>query len=427
MKEARHPALEEQAYWGTTGDLTLVLYPRASAHRRQALLTLDYGSIDRTFALATDSTRRFETPAGVAHFLEHRVFEKKSGDISTRFAALGATVDAHTTMTETGYSVSCNARFEEILGLLFELVFEPASFTEEGVARERAIIRRELELYQDDVDWISFFSCLKSLYGDHPIATDIAGTPESLEQIDQQVLAKCFEAFYRPERAVLFLFGDFDIESMWRQVGSMVNQLGPNAGTRVASMRPQAVPRPIRSEHVMSAAEPRIAMAFHDSSAPTGEALLKRELSLELLMDVLFGPSSAFYTRQYCDGLIEEESFSWEVQADSGYVFCMVSGDCQDPEVLEKRVRMEIEHATTSESVALDWERAIRKMYGSLVSRFEDGQDCADMVVAAVQQGCQPFAYLPILSRITVDDVEDALQSVLRPDCCGVSTIIPGD
>ena len=155
--------------------------------------------------------------------------------------------------------------------------------------------------------------------------------------------------------------------------------------------------------------------------------MLKRELSLELLMDGLFGPSSAFYTREYCDGLIEEESFSWEVQAESGYCFCLVSGDCQEPQLLEERVLMEIGRASTSELIALDWERAIRKMYGSLVSRFEDGQDCAEMIVGAVRQGCQPFAYLPILSSITVEDVEDALHSVLRPDGCGVSTIIPGD
>ncbi len=428
MKEALHPVLEEQAYWGTVGGMTLVLYPRASARRRHALLTLDYGSIDRNFALATDPAHRFETPAGVAHFLEHRIFEKRYGDISTRFADLGATVDAHTTMTETGYSVSCNDGFDQTLSLLFELVFEPASFTEDGIARERAIIRRELELYQDDVDWVSFFTCLQSLYGDHPIATDIAGTLESIEQIDHQVLARCHEAFYRPERAVLFLFGDFEIESTWQRVGSMVSELdGHGVLCGVQTLRPPAVPRPGRSQHVMSISEPRIALAFHDNSTPAGEALLKRELSLELLMDMLFGPSSEFYTVEYCDGLIEEESFSWEVQAESGYCFCLVSGDCQEPTILEERVRTEIELASRNELITQNWDRAVRKMYGSLVTRFEDGQDCAEMVVAAVRQGCEPFAYLPILSEITVEDAEDALLTALRPDFCGVSTVIPVD
>ena len=427
MKEALHPALEEQAYWGTVGGLTLVLYPRASARRRHALLTLDYGSIDRNFTLATDNRHHFETPAGVAHFLEHRIFEKRYGDISTRFADLGATVDAHTTMTETGYSVSCTDGFDQTLSLLFELVFEPASLTAEGIARERAIIRRELELYQDDVDWVSFFTCLQSLYGDHPIATDIAGTSESIEHIDHQVLARCHQAFYRPERAVLFLFGDFEIESTWQLVGSMVSELNGHNVPRVQTLRPPAVPRPSRSQHVMSVSEPRIALAFHDNSTPEGEALLKRELSLELVMDMLFGPASEFYTREYCDGLIEEESFSWEVQAESGYCFCLVSGDCQEPTILEERVRTEIELASRNDLIAQDWDRAVRKMYGSLVSRFEDGQDCAEMVVAAVRQGCDPFAYLPILSAITVEDVEDALQTALRPDCCGISTVMPAD
>lgn len=425
MREALHPAFEDRVYWGKVDGLTLILYPRACARRKQALLTVDYGSVDHAFSLERESPpERIETPAGVAHFLEHRIFEKSYGDISARFADLGAIVDAHTTMTETGYSVSCNDGFDEALHLLFELVFDPF-FTEEGIARERAIIKRELELYQDDVDWVSYFTCLKSLYGDHPLAADIAGTRESIQEIDQRVLQTCHEIFYRPERAVLFLFGDLDIDVTWRRVESLVSGLRGRSSPRAVTLRSPATPRPNRSWHVMSVAEPRIAMAYHDSSSPAGAGLLKRELTLELVMDILFGSSSEFYTREYFAGLIEEESFSWEVQAETGHCFCLISGDCQEPELLEQRVQGEIEDSIANDVIPRDWERAVRKMYGSLVSRFEEGQDCAEMVVAAVRQGCEPFAYLQALSEIAVEDAERALQSVFRPDGCGVSTVFP--
>ena len=424
MKKVSHPALEEQAYWGTVGGLTLVLYPRACAPRNHALLTLDYGSIDHSFVLESAPGHTYETPAGVAHFLEHRIFEKKQGDISAQFADLGVTVDAHTTLTETGYGLTCNDRFDEALALLFELVFEPF-FTEDGIARERAIISRELELYQDDLDWVSYSTCVKSLYGDHPIAADIAGTVQSIELIDHQVLATCYDAFYRPQRAVLFLFGDFEAGTMWRRVESLVSKIAEHASPGGITIRPAAMPRPTRLQHRMSVTEPRVAVAFHDGSGPTGSEVLKRELSLELLMDVLFGPASAFYTREYNAGLIEEESFSWEVQAESGYCFCVISGDCQEPRQLEDRVLAEIELAADGEFIDRDWRRALRKMYGSLVSRFEDGQDCAEIVAAAVRQGCEPFAYLPILSTITAEDAMEVLRSVMRPDCCGVSTVFP--
>jgi len=424
MREASHPAFEDRVYWGQVNGLTLVLYPRASARRKQAVLTIDYGSVDHAFSLERESApQRIDTPAGVAHFLEHRIFEKSYGDISARFADLGAIVDAHTTMTETGYSVSCNDGFDEALHLLFELVFDPF-FTEEGIARERAIIKRELELYRDDVDWVSYFTCLKSLYGDHPIAADIAGTCESIEEIDQRVLQTCHEAFYCPERAVLFLFGDLDIDVTWRRVESLVNGLR-GSFPRGVTLRSPATPQPNRSRHVMSVAEPRIAMAYHDGSSPVGAGQLKRELTLELVMDILFGSSSEFYTREYVAGLIEEESFSWEVQAESENCFCLISGDCQEPELLEKRVQHEIEDSIANDVIPQDWERAIRKMYGSLVSRFEEGQDCAEMVVAAVRKGCEPFAYLQALSEIAVEDAEQALQSVLRPDRCAISTVFP--
>jgi len=176
----------------------------------------------------------------------------------------------------------------------------------------------------------------------------------------------------------------------------------------------------------MGVSEPRLAMAFHDISAPCGKQLLTRELTLELLLDVLFGPASAFYTREYGTGLIEEESFSWEVQAESGYCFCLLSGDSQQPALLEERVLKEIAVSAKGDFLSQDWQRAKRKMYGSLVSRFEDGEDCAEMIVAAVRQGCEPFAYLQILSAIEVEDATAALQSVLRLDGYGISTVSPG-
>ena len=425
MQTVSHPALREPVLWGTLdGGLTLVLYPRHKAPRMYAQLTLDYGSIDRTFALETAPGQAYETPAGVAHFLEHRIFDKDSGDISARFADLGVTVDAHTTVAETGYSITCSDRFEEALSLLFELVFVPF-FTEEGTERERAIIMRELELYQDDADWVSFFSGLQALYGDHPIAADIAGTPQSLERIDSRVLSRCYEAFYQPQRMVLFVFGDFEAAAMQARVEVLLAGARSGSAPRAIPERPTAVPQPARLERAMSIAEPRLALAFHDDSSPHGEELIRRELNLELVLDILFGPASAFYTREYGAGLIEEESFSWEVQAEPGYCFCLVSGDCSEPRLLEERVMAEIERASREEAIAQDWRRATRKMYGSLISRFEDGQDCADVVGTAVRRGCRPFDFLPILSSVTVEDAVDALHTVLQPLRCGVSTLIP--
>ena len=416
LNEIRDPRIGERLLVSAgRGPIPVYVHPKLEAQQSHALLAVEYGAIDRLSVGA---------PPGVAHFLEHRLFEKKEGDISARFAVLGAEVDAQTSFTQTSFSVTCAEGLTGSVELLMRLALE-LHLTGEGVERERRIIAREIELFADNVESVCFANALRALYPDHPIGIDIAGTPASLEEIDGPMLRACHENFYCAGRISVFASGKVQPKELCEVVDAYSSSLHRNhAGEMPVRLAP--VPAPDRVCSRLAVARPRVYVAFHDSECGIeGTELLKKEICLDMAADILFGPSSEFFADQYEAGEIDGESFGWEVFADPAFVFALMGGDVADAGRFEETVRERLSRAVRDGIASADFERAARKAYGTLLFRYEDIESCAAMAHGAVSRGAQPFDYAAALEQVRRQDVEHCLLTCLTPEHCAVSVVEP--
>ncbi len=425
MERFQQPTLGEEVFATTLPrGCDLYVYPAELTRRKFFLLCVDYGSVDLSFIEAQTGQLR-QSPHGVAHFLEHRLFEKRSGDITERFSELGSEVDAQTSFTSTEYAVTCYDSMEETIALLLELVLSP-QFSDEGVAREREIISREIGLFAEEVEWVSFSNAMRSLYRQQPVGIDVAGTVESLEQIDRAALEHCYETYYQPHRMSLFACGDVDVSQVCERLFDVWRSDVDPASRNLPATRSQAAAVPERHTTKLSIAQARLCLAFHDpQTGLRGEELLKRELSLEIALDILFGPASEFYSKQYESGVIDADSFDFDVFAAPEFCFCHVSGDCREPDRLEDAILDEMERAGHSDIVARDFDRAMRKAYGALLRSYDDIEDRATMICNEVSIGAHPFAFFRAYAETNAESVQCALGECLDPGSYGAATVLP--
>jgi len=403
--------------------LSLYLLPKPGFHTAHALLSVGYGSLDRSFRLLGSSPQT--APDGVAHFLEHRLFASPLGDVGDRFAALGAEVNAHTTYTNTSYFFTAATRVEECLEFLLDFVLNP-QFTAEGVVRERAIITRELQLYGDSLEWISFIRALQALYGDHPLGVDIAGTPASVAAIDLDLLQRCYGAFYRPGNMRLFIGGRFEVEAVVERVGRCLEGCaeGPSPLLQRGTDGHQG---PLRLSTALPVALPRLCLGFGELGAPAqGQALLRRELCAELVLDLLFGAASDFYARHYESGLIDAESFGCEVYFEPEFSFCLIGGDTPDPAGLEAEILGELERARETDTLEKGFARAARRAYGQAVQRLDQVEGAVGAVFGAVSRGAEPFGLFEAHRHLGPPELRAFLEDHLLPARRGAAVVMPG-
>ncbi|MDA0335489.1 MAG: pitrilysin family protein [bacterium] len=394
----------------------LCVTPR-TGRRCHAVLSVEYG------ALHEAGTDRGEPP-GIAHFLEHRLFEKPDGDISERFTDIGADVDAQTGFTATSYSVTSGAEtFPAALELLFELAGR-THFPEDSVARERSIVGHEIQLFEDNVEWMSFQTMLQALYPAQRIAVDIAGTPESLQGIDSQMLTRCHQHRYQASAVQVFACGPIAVAQLVDTCNDAL-RLWPT-GDR----SPSAIHLPVASPGVLRVpmAVPRVRrmLAFPDEVRRQGIALMRHELAMEMTLDILFGPRSEFFSRHYESGLLDGETFGGEVHMDESYGFCVLSGDADDPDALQSVILEEVVQARRTDWIETDFERARRRAYGDMVCQWEDVESTVGFLESAGLRGCHPFSATEMYAgetAINAADIRRCLEECLRPERVAIASV----
>ena len=356
-----------------------------AGQRCHAALLVDFGSIDG----GSPGGCAVPAPEGTAHFLEHRLFEKPEGDITDRFTRLGAEVDAQTGLTSTSFSFTAGAEsLQDCLPLLFDLAGR-GYFPEESVRRERSIIAREIRLFDDSVEWVAFHTALRALYGDQRIAVDIAGTPESLARIDADLLERCHRRYYHAGSLQLIVCGPVDGAAVCERGVELIGEWP--AASAVSDRGPRIEARPESLEVRRPVPRARRLLLFPDPVAARGLDLLRRELSLDLALDILFGPSSGFFERTYESGLIDGETFGGEVHLDGLYGFCLIGGDTDRPEALHAAILEEAEAGLRDGRIEQGLGRARRRVFGEMVGRWEDVEECAGLVEWAARHGCHPL------------------------------------
>ena len=412
MNKTVDPRIGEEVYHDRIGDgFDLWAVPRSLSRQKAAVLCVDFGSVDvQLSALSTGHT--MDLPPGTAHFIEHRLFEKNDGDISDRFNALGGDVNASTSFTATVFSLTCVDNFLANLDLLFELVLD-FEISTVGVDRERVVIARELYSGSDDPEWMGFMHGLRGLYGEVPMALDMAGTAETIAAIDIDILRAAYGAFYRPQHMALFLCGDFNYREIADSVEGNLRKYPCGETVWERTPRPFTFPALQTSAGLQLPINRPYSLFFfaEDRAVRTGRELLQRELAFELALDIAFGPASDFFAEQYGEGLNVGDDFGAEVYAEPSFFFCALGGYTEHGKRLAEVVEATLNRIEGQ--VEGDFRRAKHKAYGQLVRSCEQVEEIADLLCSAVGNGAEPWDYFDVYEDIAVEHVQQALQRCL--------------
>lgn len=399
--------------------LTIYLYPKESGNTTYAIFGTKYGSIDNCFR-RSDEPGPEAVPEGIAHYLEHKLFESEDGDAFARFAQTGASANAYTSFESTCYLFSCTERFYESLEILLDFVQSPY-FTKETVAKEQGIIGQEIKMYDDDPQWRVMFNYLRSMYHTHPIRLDIAGTVESIAKITPEYLYRCYNTFYNLHNMALVVVGRFDREKVMALCDKRLKPCAPVHVERVFPAEPEAVLRP-QIEERLAVALPLFQFGFKgEGSAPRSEQDLA---AMEILLEVLASESSPLFRRLLDSGLVNESSFSYEYFEGAGYATVMFGGESRDPEAVAEAITQEAARLAR-EGIPQDaFERAKRALYGENISALNSAASIANGILSLSLKGRELFTYIDALASVTLADVAKKLQS-LREDRSVLSVVRP--
>lgn len=402
--EKYYPAVKEMVYRTRLANgLTVALLPKKEFKEVYGSVTVQFGSVD-TLVTEVDGDVK-EYPAGIAHFLEHKLFEREdASDLMSAFTSLGADSNAFTSFTKTNYLFSATDHFLENLDLLDELVTS-AHFTEDSILREQDIIQQEREMYQDDPDSCLFFSTLANLYPGTPLATDIVGSEESISQINLTNLQENFTRFYKPVNMSLFLVGNFDVDQV--QDYFERKELKDLDVQDVA--REKFVLQAVKQTDSMrmEVSSPKLAIGVRGKQDVAEDDCYRHHILLKLLFAMMFGWTSDRFQKLYESGKIDA-SLSLEVEVTSRFHFVMLTMDTKEPVALSHQFRKAIRNFTKDSDITEDHLDIIkREMFGEFFSSMNSLEFIATQY-DAFEHGETIFDLPKILQEITLEDVLDA-------------------
>ncbi len=426
-KLIENKTLQEKLYhFRVEPGMDLYVLPRPGYQKKYAIFSTRFGSIDNKFRIAPEQEFT-DLPDGVAHFLEHKLFEDEGGNVFDRFAALGASANAYTSFTQTTYLFSCTERFDENFKVLLDFVQEPF-FTEQTVQKEQGIIGQEIKMYEDHPHWRVFFNLLESLYQAHPVRNDIAGTIESISRITPELLYRCYNTFYHPSNMAVFVVGDLDPQQVYNLTEANIGArnyipLGPIVRSFPAEP-PEVLKR--RAEQQLVVSEPIVFLGFKDITVENlkGRDLMRREILMELLLDILFGTSEKLYNDLYRDDLIDE-NFGAEYTAESNYGYVMIGGETKDPDRLCERIMGAIDALKKKGIDQEQFERHRRKMLGGYIRRFNSLEFIANNFLAYRFRETDLFELPSIMQEVKLEEVIALAAENLNPKRHAVSLILP--
>ena len=403
FEEKYYPAVKEMVYrTRLSNGLTVALLPKKEFKEVYGSVTVQFGSIDTLVTEVDGDVKKY--PAGIAHFLEHKLFEREdSSDLMSAFTSLGADSNAFTSFTKTSYLFSATDHFLENLDLLDELVTS-AHFTEDSILREQDIIQQEREMYQDDPDSCLFFSTLANLYPGTPLATDIVGSEESISQINLTNLQENFTRFYKPVNMSLFLVGNFDVNQVQDYFERKeLEDLGVQEVTREKFVL-QDVKQ--TDSMRMEVSSPKLAIGIRGKQEVAEADCYRHHILLKLLFAMMFGWTSDRFQKLYESGKIDA-SLSLEIEVTSRFHFVMLTMDTKEPFALSHQFRKAIRNFAKDLDITEDHLDIIkREMFGEFFSSMNFLEFIATQY-DAFGQGETIFDLPKILQEITLEDVLD--------------------
>ena len=404
FEEKYYPAVKEMVYRTRLANgLTVALLPKKEFKEVYGSVTVQFGSVDMLVIEVDGDVKEY--PAGIAHFLEHKLFEREdASDLMSAFTSLGADSNAFTSFTKTSYLFSATDYFLENLDLLDELVTS-AHFTEDSILREQDIIQQEREMYQDDPDSCLFFSTLANLYPGTPLATDIVGSEESISQINLTNLQENFTRFYKPVNMSLFFVGNFDVY----QLRDYFERKKLKDLDVQEVVREKLVLQDVKQTDSMrmEVSSPKLAIGVRGKREVAEADCYRYHILLKLLFAMMFGWTSDRFQKLYESGKIDA-SLSLEVEVTSRFHFVMLTMDTKEPVALSHQFKKAIRNFTKDIDITEDHLDIIkREMFGEFFSSMNSLEFIATQY-DAFENGETIFDLPKILQEITLEDVLDA-------------------
>ncbi|MGM0901968.1 MAG: EF-P 5-aminopentanol modification-associated protein YfmH [Bacillota bacterium] len=427
MEKIAFEQLKEELYYEKLENgLDVYILPKKGFNKTYATFTTKYGSIDNHFKpFGKDEFTK--VPDGIAHFLEHKLFEKEDGDVFQQFSRQGASANAFTSFTRTAYLFSSTSHVEKNLETLMDFVQEPY-FTEKTVEKEKGIIGQEITMYDDNPDWRLYYGVIENMFQKHPVKIDIAGTKESISHITKDMLYECYNTFYHPSNMLLFVVGAVEPTQIMKQIKENQAKRDYSAQPEIERIFESEIEEVAEKKQVlkMNVQTPKCIVGIKaPSSTLQGQEMLKKELSINIMLDILFGKSSVGYTELYNEGLIDD-SFSYDFSQEQGFGFAMAGGDTKDPEKLAKQITAILMDAKTgaifNEENLL---RARKKKIGAFLRAINSPEYIANQFTRYAFNEMDLFEVVPVLESITVDDIKNAASDLIDEKRFTVCQVVP--
>lgn len=385
-----------------------------------AVFGTNFGSIDNCFVL---DGKKITLPDGIAHFLEHKLFENEDGiDTFKKYAEYGASANAYTSSDKTVYLFSATENMKESLEILLDFVTHPY-FTDETVAKEQGIIGQEIRMYDDNPAWRLYFNMLTALYHKHPARIDTAGTVETIAEITPEKLYAAYNTFYNLNNMALCVCGDVSPELVLEVCDKCLEKAPQVAPERIFPEEPTSVyQKEITQKLVVSM--PMFSVGVKDNDVCDGNALAKKQAELEIILELMFGKASPFYTRLYENGLINQ-SFSAGYEAHTNFGFCEIAGYSSEPDKVYAEILSEIEKYRKNGFDNEDFERIKRMFYASNIRIFNSTDGISNEFLSCLFHGYDMLDYPEIISSVTMEDINARFEKTFFDDRIVLSKIIP--
>ena len=391
--------LEEKVYKEKLENgMTVMIIPRENTQKKYVIWGTHYGSNESKFIVPGEEEVT-EVPKGVAHFLEHKMFEQEKGPNSLDvLTALGVDANAYTTNDHTAYLFECTDKFYEALDELMDYVQHPY-FTDENVEKEKGIIGQEIMMYDDYPEWKVYLNTLEAMYHNHPVKLDITGTIETISHIDKEVLYKCYNTFYNPSNMVLVVCGDFKPDEIIEEINKRL--VSKEASGEIKRIYPEEPQNIVKSyvEQKMEVSMPLFTIGIKDKPS---EEKVRKHIAVEILLNMLLGRSSKLYKELYNKGIILSQP-SLEYEFTDGYAHILITGQATEPEEVFESFKNEIKMLKENGINEEEFNRIKKMIYGGYVKEYNDVAETARMFLADFFKGINSFDYIDEIESVKPD------------------------
>ena len=400
--------------------LTVMIIPKKGIQKKYIIWGTHYGSNDNKFIVPGEQ-EPIEVPKGVAHFLEHKMFEQENGKNSLDvLTSLGVSANAYTTNDHTAYLYECTDNFYEALDEFMDYVQHPY-FTDENVEKEKGIIGQEIKMYDDYPEWKVYLNALEAMYYKNPVKLDITGTVETISHIDKDILYKCYNTFYNPSNMCLVISGDFVPEQILEEIKKRLIEKPQNGEIkRIYEPEPEEIVKE-KIKQQMQVSQPLFTIGIK-CNPPSPKEKVKIHIAMEIILNLLIGESSALYKELYQAGnMYAMPNLSYEFG--ENYAHLLISENANDPEEVYEKLKQKIEEFQNNGLNVDDFERMKKMIYGEYVKEYNDVTSIDRMFLSDFMKGIHSFDYLEEIDTIDIGFANQVLKDNFKKEKMVLSVV----